>query len=59
MHSLLSTVLCGTGLLNGMVNLAWSAALKGEAHLTVSTPVIEKSRGTIGGQASFCVAGNI
>ena len=47
------------GLLNGMANLAWSAALKGEADLTVSTLVIEKSKGTIGGRAFFRVAGNI
>ena len=33
-----------------MMNLAWSAALKGEADPTVSTLVVEKSRGTIGGR---------
>jgi hypothetical protein len=45
-------VLCGAGLLSDMVNFAWSATLKGEADLTVSTVVIEKFGPLAGGPSS-------
>jgi len=41
MCSLLSSVLYGTGLLRGMVNLTWGAALKGKYDLIASTMAIE------------------
>jgi len=41
MCSLLSSVLYGTGLLRGMVNLTWGAALKGKYDLIASTMAID------------------